>query len=493
MNLAPSDAAHAGFHGKLPCNGDFVQRRLPADFTNPWDAWLQRVIHASRQHLGDAWLDIYLTSPLWRFALAPGVCGPRAYAGVLAPSVDRVGRYFPIAIVRALDQDESPLAPVLGNQTWFEAAREAALAALESDAQTLEQFDQQVLALAGHRHAAPALLDLEQAATTGELLRPLAALGDLAADTASLAHAALESRLAPVSYWWTEGSDRLGPRWLVLRGLPQEAAFTAMLAGDATAPVAAAADLDDDPTTQPTRLVPAGVSFRSAGLTHPGHVRSINQDAWLARADAAVWAVADGMGGGRDGDRASRMICESLAGLEGPAPLAQQVEQIKQALAGVNQTLVQERDEDRDVCASTAVVLAAEAGRYAVIWAGDSRLYRLRAGKLAQLTRDHSVVEEAMESGNAGDFGDLLMSSNVITRAVGGEEELQLDELFGELEAGDRFLLCSDGVYREIADQEIVAILGKPGDPEDACAVFRELVLSRAAKDNFTVVVVQVD
>src|SRR5258708_39860674 len=90
-----------GFFGKLPSHGDFVRRRVADDFVAGWDAWLQRCLAQSRETLGDAWLDTYLTSPVWRFALAPTVCGAAAVAGILVPRVGRVGRYFPLTLVWA--------------------------------------------------------------------------------------------------------------------------------------------------------------------------------------------------------------------------------------------------------------------------------------------------------------------------------------------------------------------------------------------------------
>lgn len=89
MNALP------GYFGKVVTHGDFVQRRLPLDFVGAWDRWLQNGLCHSRVALGTAWLEIYLNSPVWRFATAAGVCGVHAMAGVLVPSVDRVGRYFP--------------------------------------------------------------------------------------------------------------------------------------------------------------------------------------------------------------------------------------------------------------------------------------------------------------------------------------------------------------------------------------------------------------
>src|SRR5688572_18349977 len=100
MASAPMDAASAtvGFFGKLPCRGDFLRRRVPEEFVAAWDEWLQLCLTQSREQLGDAWRDAYLAGPIWRFVLAEGVCGTGAYAGVLMPSVDRVGRCFPLTI-----------------------------------------------------------------------------------------------------------------------------------------------------------------------------------------------------------------------------------------------------------------------------------------------------------------------------------------------------------------------------------------------------------
>ena len=119
----------AGIFGKLPWLGDFVTRRLPRSFVEPWDAWLQAGMTATRETLGEAWLDSFLTAPIWRFLLPAGSAGP-AMAGVLMPSVDRVGRYFPLTLAVTLDSDPPPDA-ALTAAPWFDAIEDAALAALD--------------------------------------------------------------------------------------------------------------------------------------------------------------------------------------------------------------------------------------------------------------------------------------------------------------------------------------------------------------------------
>lgn len=129
-----------GFYGKLASRGDFVSRALPQSFIQPWDQWLAAGLQSSQQHLGDSWLEAYLVSPLWRFALAPGLCGPQAVVGVLMPSIDRVGRYFPLTVAQVLEPGQPLATAVAGGEEWFEQVEAALLATLEPGA-VLEDFE----------------------------------------------------------------------------------------------------------------------------------------------------------------------------------------------------------------------------------------------------------------------------------------------------------------------------------------------------------------
>ncbi len=123
----------AGWYGKLPCLGDFASRRLPPEFVDAWDGWLQRSIASSRQQLGESWLDLFLKSPMWRFALAPGICGDNAWAGLLLPSVDKVGRYFPLTLALRVNRSDDSLQQVFGADTWYAELERIALSALNID------------------------------------------------------------------------------------------------------------------------------------------------------------------------------------------------------------------------------------------------------------------------------------------------------------------------------------------------------------------------
>jgi type VI secretion system protein ImpM len=123
-----------GFYGKLASRGDFVTRGLVPGFTRPWDVWLSAAMQASEQQLGNEWLRAYLVSPLWRFALAAGVCGPNAVVGVLMPSIDRVGRYFPLTVAQTLEPGQSVASVAGGSDAWFGVVEELMLSTLDQGA-----------------------------------------------------------------------------------------------------------------------------------------------------------------------------------------------------------------------------------------------------------------------------------------------------------------------------------------------------------------------
>ncbi len=222
-----------GFYGKLPGLGDFVTRRLPAEFIQPWDLWLRESLASSQGQLGDAWLDIYLTSPLWRFILSPGVAGQGAWAGVLMPSVDRVGRYFPLTLA-------APLAPgtdlvgLMNTTDWFERAEVLALSGLE-DTWTVESFDAQAIALG---MPGGATRETEARLSPGVTLRPNAwrlqiqSPAELRRASQILLARALEQMYCAYSLWWSNGSQRVAPSLLTCQGLPPADGFSALLDGN---------------------------------------------------------------------------------------------------------------------------------------------------------------------------------------------------------------------------------------------------------------------
>jgi type VI secretion system protein ImpM len=230
-----------GFYGKLPCRGDFLQRRAPQDFVDVWDAWLQQSLHESRQQLQASWLETYLTGPVWRFVLAPGVCGERAYAGVLVPSVDRVGRYFPLTLIATLDANDCLIEIACGSKDWFAAAESLVLDAIQAEALDFDTFDEHVALLRERLDTDGA----DESSRVASLLRasefpggadrwhlPIAATGSFQSAVNAFAYGEMARVLQPLALWWTEGSNAVAPSWLSTRGLPEPRAFVAMLDGN---------------------------------------------------------------------------------------------------------------------------------------------------------------------------------------------------------------------------------------------------------------------
>ena len=126
-----------GWYGKIPGTGDFIARRLPAAFSEPWDRWLQQAMDGSRERLGAHWRDAFLSMPVWRFVLSPGMLSANAWAGLMLPSVDAVGRYFPLTVASALPSASLDLvATLLAAAPWFDGVEEIALTAILPNADT---------------------------------------------------------------------------------------------------------------------------------------------------------------------------------------------------------------------------------------------------------------------------------------------------------------------------------------------------------------------
>lgn len=222
---AKGTAEAPGFYGKLPVRGDFLGRRLGREFVREWDTWLQQVIPASHETLGERWLEFYLVSPLWRFILQAKSCGPNSVVGVMMPSVDCVGRYFPLMLGRELapELDMSDFLP--RSSVWYDAIEELALSALAPEFD-LESFDRPLALEVATRQDLPVQECAVEAAPRHIVIDPsdpdrLATLIDSSA-----------MGMPPKSFWWTLGSEHIAPCLLVCPGMPQGPPFAALLNGD---------------------------------------------------------------------------------------------------------------------------------------------------------------------------------------------------------------------------------------------------------------------
>jgi serine/threonine protein phosphatase PrpC len=232
----------------------------------------------------------------------------------------------------------------------------------------------------------------------------------------------------------------------------------------------------------------------SAAATHVGNVRKHNEDAYLCRPEIGLWVVADGMGGHQAGDFASHAIIQSLEEMEDPLDGVQFISGVRQRLAEVNDQLLAEAASRGNgaVIGSTVVALLTFGSYFACVWAGDSRLYRLRDGAFLQMNRDHSQVQEMVDAGLlAPELAEDHPLGNVITRAVGVHETLELDKVTDQLIPGDLFLLCSDGLSKTADGSDILRILTET-ELADAPERLIEAALAAGGNDNVTVIMVRV-
>ena len=224
-------------------------------------------------------------------------------------------------------------------------------------------------------------------------------------------------------------------------------------------------------------------------MRHVGTVRKRNEDAFVDRADIGLWAVADGAGGHGDGHVASAAAAAALADLPAGLSGAEVMVQVRLRLGAVHAELqrLAAIDSNGRMPASTVVVLMVRGGHFACLWAGDSRAYVLRQGTLCQVTQDHSLVREMVDAGLlAPEEAEAHPQANVITRALGSQEALQLDKVAGTIQPGDVVLLCTDGLFKALTEIRIEQILVSGGGPDQLL----EEALREGARDNVTALTV---
>jgi type VI secretion system protein ImpM len=200
-NLAAGlQRAAIGFHGKIPARGDFVSAGLPRGFIDAWDRWMQRMLAAGRATLGQEWLPAWLQAPVWRFALAAEICGPAAVLGLWMPSIDRIGRHFPLTLAAVLP-DTHPHRLLIDASGFLAAAEAAGREALANDLPP-ESLAALMVAAAAAPPTDPGV-DISHYLSSGAL-------------------------------WWTEGAPLVATGAFVGDALPDEATFVTMLDGRAS-------------------------------------------------------------------------------------------------------------------------------------------------------------------------------------------------------------------------------------------------------------------
>jgi len=232
-----------------------------------------------------------------------------------------------------------------------------------------------------------------------------------------------------------------------------------------------------------------GPRWFSCAATELGHVRKVNEDAFLDAREEALWVVADGMGGHSRGDRASQSIIEAMHTFKSQDNALESVDDLLDRLNQANDAC--RSAAQGQVMGSTVAALYLNDDSAYILWAGDSRIYRHRHGDCAQLTDDHSLVQELRRLGElTADEAENHPSSNVITRAIGVADDVDIQVRQVDLEPGDRFLLCSDGLFKDVKPAEVATNLALPS-PRQALDELVKLALRRGGTDNVTAIVVQ--
>jgi len=233
--------------------------------------------------------------------------------------------------------------------------------------------------------------------------------------------------------------------------------------------------------------------FEQDVRTHVGAIRKINEDAHIARPLDGLWAVADGMGGHINGQWASATIVNALEAAILGDDFEMSVTRLTNALQDANWEILEASRVAGGAIGSTVAALLITGMRYAVIWAGDSRVYRCRDRSLTLLTTDHSQVEQMVAAGLLRrEEAENHPMGHVLSRAIGVHEDLELDRIDGDVLPGDVFMLCSDGLSRLMDFAEIQQrLIGEP--PRMVASTLVKLALDRGAPDNVTVAVVGCD
>jgi type VI secretion system protein ImpM len=217
-------SSSSGFYGKLPSRGDFVKRGLSSEFIQVMDDWIQECMSIQRGRLEAEWLNTYLTSPIWRFCLAPGIIGPESWCGALMPSVDRVNRYFPLLSAIALPKDTNIFDFATSNNQWFEGLDDLLLTALDNDDLDIDEYYEQVIDH-GRTHSERVYDISVDQNTPGQILCNLPeGASNFSAMTAML-NSSYASNAEKPSIWFSAPSEGFSSKFIVCNEMPKPEEF----------------------------------------------------------------------------------------------------------------------------------------------------------------------------------------------------------------------------------------------------------------------------
>jgi type VI secretion system ImpM family protein len=490
----------AGFFGKLPGAGDFVQRRLPSLFVDTWDQHFERAVDASRHVLGDAWQHAYRSSPAWRFVLSPGVCTASAWIGVMGAAGDRVGRSFPMVITVPLDDPSSAGRVLREGDAWFAAIERVHVAAQADFSMSVEAFDAQLLALADMPLTTPALAEPDGMAhaawNSASLWRMPLPRTRTDGDFLATLWARINESGSGWCLWWTQGGGHVPPSVLVTRGLPEPAGYAGFLdaqrAGESwqtlgafdepphrhrpaphvsvAAPIVPPPShklLPDDLSELFADLVPPVSMAVASGTTEEGAQVSQSSGATTTyRSDIALALVAADEGA-PDPRRQAAAAASRVAGELRADELAGDLQALRQRLLALHSPL-RERGEDliNPVAEDGSVIAVHITRRWAnLLRIGTAAAWHWRKGTLQSLFATATSMDENGALG--GDFDDLLFTRAApVASGLGGPTEPLCDEVVCAVEEGDRLLLVVTQNLVQLAPDVYARALAMPSCDE---------------------------
>lgn len=499
-----ADPTGVGYFGKLPGAGDFVRRRLPPEFIDRWDRCFEAALYASRGVFGQNWRAGWRASPLWRFALPPGVCGATAWVGLMGPSIDRVGRGFPMALAAPLRDSDAVMRVLREGARWFAAVQCVYLEAQADDGMDAATFEARVLALREPLH------ELSHASET-DAQEINWALGDAwrVPWLRTSGHELLRRWNACMAagdgcLWWTHGGARVPPTMLLTRGLPEPAAYAGFLDAsympgpwqtdpgfDALTPAPAAAhappqghvlpaDMDDVFADLLPSIAP---SFRQPPEPVVQAVDEIQASAAAAQQLPAVAVMkrCDGMltlvvadEGPLDARRQAAAAVRSVVAGMPDELLAHNMQALFARLLAIHPGLLERREDlINPVPEDGAVIAAYVTADRADVWRiGNAAGWHWRRGQLRPIFNAASAVSSEDDTERKDAFGNLI--GHEVHRplpGLGAAEAPQGEAVACTLEAGDRLLLAATGRLLQLSPEAVAGALGQPSC-EDAHAQF---------------------
>lgn len=453
-NAAESD--RIGFFGKVPSHGDFISDGLERELVGTLDDWMRSGLHACAEIFSGRWSEIFSSSPPIRFIIEKGIWGNCAYAGVLVPSTDRVGRKYPLAIVAQLNTFRRHPRTLYLDDTWFMAAEALAETSMTGD------FD---------------MFRFNGAVKKLRLPKP-----HEENDEQEMAHGR-----TPTSLWWHIDPLSGRVRGLKFDGKPKASDFTRLFSEmvsksdeDGSAPTQAGQPEQENakpgiasvarsvpPTEQPSSVI---YSY----ATHAGTRLSLNADALFVSQTPALFAIADGQGDTHSAVEAARLATNILAETPDAENAEMMAQQIRGKLGTVNSLLLSRQTTGADGRPMASIILAYIIGnRLGVLWSGDARAYLLKNGTMHQLSRDHVVVGMKKQ----------------LSQCVGLSQQFRPDIVSEDWGLQDRLLLCSYPLVQILKERAIAEIISNTPVKDCANALIQEALIEDA-RENVSAIVI---